>query len=258
MFCWFVFPLVNPLPSTISATVDTVLFNRFVGIWNCPTSHHRTSREYSISPFLYDQGASSVIYRWKMTHGKNEKNFQVFSPLEFIAAITQHIPDPSFQLVRYYGWYSNRMRGDRKKQEGRGKEKQSQANEDDKNISIWNYKPKRIPPLMWRECIKKVWEVDPLVCPKCTGEMKIISFIYKRTVIKKILTVLNFYEEKGNQQAPPMPKEDYTERVEVVPYGDGWPGFEEKVLDVLKKSKPQRDMSFQIVVKLGKESGLLL
>ncbi|MCP3892585.1 MAG: IS91 family transposase, partial [Desulfobulbaceae bacterium] len=31
--------------------------------------------------------------------------------MEFIASITQHIPEPSFQLVRYYGWYSNRMRG---------------------------------------------------------------------------------------------------------------------------------------------------
>ena len=28
-----------------------------------------------------------------------------------IATITQHIPDKSFQLVRYYGWYSNKMRG---------------------------------------------------------------------------------------------------------------------------------------------------
>jgi len=37
---------------------------------------------------------------------------------------------------------------------------------------------------------------------------------------------------KGNQRVPPMPKEDYTERVEVVPYDDGWPGFEEKVLEV--------------------------
>jgi len=100
---------------------------------------------FSLVKLQYDQGASSVIYRSKMTHGKNKKNFQVFSTLDFIAAITQHIPDPSFQLVRYYGWYSNRMRGDRKKQEGRGKKKQSQANEDDKNISIRNYKPKRIP-----------------------------------------------------------------------------------------------------------------
>ena len=33
--------------------------------------------------------------------------------MEFIAAITQHIPEKNFQLVRYYGWYSNRMGGDR-------------------------------------------------------------------------------------------------------------------------------------------------
>ena len=33
------------------------------------------------------------------------------SPCDFIAAITQHIPDKSFQQVGYYGWYSNKMRG---------------------------------------------------------------------------------------------------------------------------------------------------
>ena len=51
--------------------------------------------------------------------GMNKKigrNFEVFTPCYFIAAITQHIPDKSFQLVRYYGWYSNKMRGRRAKQ----------------------------------------------------------------------------------------------------------------------------------------------
>ncbi|MCP3888135.1 MAG: hypothetical protein GY702_04585, partial [Desulfobulbaceae bacterium] len=78
------------------------------------------------------------------------------SLLEFIASITQHIPEPSFQLVRYYGWYSNRMRGDRKKQEGREKERENNSLEESKVIDIRNYKAKRIPQLMWRECIKKV------------------------------------------------------------------------------------------------------
>lgn len=66
---------------------------------------------FSLEKLKYDVGSSSVIYRYKMTRGKNKRNFQVFSPLEFIASITQHVPEPSFQLVRYYGWYSNRMRG---------------------------------------------------------------------------------------------------------------------------------------------------
>ena len=29
--------------------------------------------------------------------------------------ITQHIPDPGMQMVRYYGWYSNKARGQRGK-----------------------------------------------------------------------------------------------------------------------------------------------
>ncbi len=29
--------------------------------------------------------------------------------------ITQHIPEKSFQMVRYYGWYSNKSRGIRNK-----------------------------------------------------------------------------------------------------------------------------------------------
>ena len=167
-----------------------------------------------------------------MTHGKNKKNFQVFSPLEFIAAITQHIPEPYFQLTRMYGWYSNRMRGDRKKQgEREGIKKEDEVDQDSRIIDIRNYKPKRIPQLMWRECIKKVWEVDPLACPYCAGEMKLISFIYKKAVIKKILTHLELYDERKNQRAPPMPQMEYTERVKIVPYDDGWPEHEEVVFD---------------------------
>jgi len=52
----------------------------------------------------------SVIYHSGM-NPKIQRNFEVFTPCDFIAAITQHIPDKSVQLVRYYGWYSNKMRG---------------------------------------------------------------------------------------------------------------------------------------------------
>jgi hypothetical protein len=34
----------------------------------------------------------------------------------------------------------------------------------------------------WARLIQKIYEVDPLVCPKCQGEMKIISFIEKLDV----------------------------------------------------------------------------
>lgn len=197
-------------------------------------SQYIIRNSFSLEKLKYAKGDSSVIYRSKMTHGKNKKNFHVFSPLEFIAAITQHIPEPYFQLTRMYCWYSNIMRGDRKKQKEREKEKsagEKETVENSKIIDVRDYRPKRIPQLMWRECIKKVWEVDPLTCPNCTGEMRIISFIYKKTVIKKILTHLHIFEEKKNQRAPPKAAPEYTETPEIVSYDDGWPGDDEPVLD---------------------------
>ncbi len=72
----------------------------------------------------YNEKTNAVSYQLKlvlnsysvMTPGKNKKNFQIYTAEEFIAAITQHIPEKSFQMVRYYGWYSNKLRGLRKKQ----------------------------------------------------------------------------------------------------------------------------------------------
>ncbi len=52
----------------------------------------------------------------------------------------------------------------------------------------------------WSYFIQKVYETDPLVCPKCSGEMKIISFIDRGAVIKKILQHLGLWEES---HAPP-------------------------------------------------------
>jgi hypothetical protein len=41
--------------------------------------------------------------------------------------------------------------------------------------------------------IKKVWEVDPLEWPKCGKEMKIISFIDNRLLIRRILEHLDLW-----------------------------------------------------------------
>jgi hypothetical protein len=46
----------------------------------------------------------SILYRCGMNK-KIGRNFEVFTPCDSIAAITQHIPNKSFQLVRYYGWW---------------------------------------------------------------------------------------------------------------------------------------------------------
>lgn len=41
--------------------------------------------------------------------------------------------------------------------------------------------------MKWRELIKKVWEADPLLYPKCQNEMRIVALIDDREVIERIL-----------------------------------------------------------------------
>jgi hypothetical protein len=55
----------------------------------------------------------------KMVPGAN-RNFEVFDPLDFLAAVTAHSPNRGEHLVRYYGWYSSVQRGRRRRQ---GREK---------------------------------------------------------------------------------------------------------------------------------------
>jgi len=38
----------------------------------------------------------------------------------------------------------------------------------------------------WAEMIKKIYEVDPLLCPRCGGQMSILTFIEEPKVIDKI------------------------------------------------------------------------
>ena len=135
----------------------------------------------------------TVIYRSGM-NPKIHRNFQIFTPCDFIAAITQHIPDKSFQLVRYYGWYSNKMRGQRKKRAEEENEAE-EVGEDVEMIDVSEHQPRRIPSKKWRDLIKKVWEADPLICPDCQREMRIVSLIDERDVIVKMLKCLGLWEQ---------------------------------------------------------------
>jgi hypothetical protein len=86
-------------------------------------------------------------------------------------------------LVRYYGYYSNKSRGQRKK-----------ANSDinipslvETDVSKKQFRKN------WAKLIQKIYNVDPLLCPECSGEMRIISFIEDELTIKKILKHLNLW-----------------------------------------------------------------
>ena len=79
------------------------------------------------------------------------------------STVRQHIPDKRFQMVRYYGWYSNKMRDQRRKRAEEAQEEAAAAAEQgcgakvSAAIEIIEHpalKPRRIPSRSWRELIK--------------------------------------------------------------------------------------------------------
>ena len=109
-------------------------------------------------------------------------------------------------MVRYYGFYSNVSRGKRKKQ-GQdwlipcmlGADGSSKA-----------YRKN------WARLIQKIYETDPLCCPKCSGKMRILSFIEDEQVIEKILKHLGLWEMK----ARPPPKANMPQPNVHIDYSD--------------------------------------
>ncbi|MEI6785663.1 MAG: transposase, partial [Verrucomicrobiota bacterium] len=65
---------------------------------------------FFVEKMTLESPTDRVIYRSRL-NAKINRNFEVFTATDFLAAITQHIPDKGAQMVRYYGWYSNKMRG---------------------------------------------------------------------------------------------------------------------------------------------------
>ena len=186
---------------------------------------------FSEQKITYIEDTGKVLYRSGMTHGSNKKNFEIFTPEQFIAAITQHIPDKHFQMVRYYGWYSSRSRGERIKAGPfrPGDEPGASAVTPEVTVlDVSDHQPRRVPSKTWRELIKKIWEVDPLSCPRCGHEMKIISLIHEPDVRESILRHLGLWKQspdprQGKNKAPadgPVVMEHFD---------DGWPGYEEPV-----------------------------
>lgn len=123
-----------------------------------------------------------------------KRNYQLLSPLDFLAEFTQHIPAKGAHLIRYYGWYSNKSRGLRKKvAEATGESPAAAADASPSRSSQ-----------SWAMLIKRVYEVDPLSCPKCRGQMKVVSFIEppQANVIEAILKHCGLWQSRS-PRAPP-------------------------------------------------------
>jgi hypothetical protein len=127
---------------------------------------------FSQERMTYLRDESKVLYQ-----SKDAKQTKTFDALEWLAAMCSHVPNRGEQMVRYYGYYSNVSRGKRKKEE---QDIIIPCIIEEDGISPEKRKA-------WARLIQKIYEVDPLTCPKCQSSMKIIAFIEQEEVVKKIL-----------------------------------------------------------------------
>ena len=140
---------------------------------------------FSVAKMTLHSGGEKVIYRSKL-NPKINRNYEIFTGPDFLATITQHIPDKGAQMIRYYGWYSNKMRGQRHRVQNGGFPA-------DPLRPPCTPPPAKLPSKKWRDVILKVWHTDPLICPHCQHRMRVLAVIDRRKVIEKILRHLNLW-----------------------------------------------------------------
>ncbi len=90
-------------------------------------------------------------------------------------------------LQRYYGWYASRARG-RRRQAAHGDE--GSATEvpcvrgDQRPAAV------RAARRRWAELLRRLFEVEPLRCPRCGDAMRIVAFITVPLHVDRILAHL--------------------------------------------------------------------
>ncbi|MEQ9825895.1 MAG: transposase [Puniceicoccaceae bacterium] len=142
----------------------------------------------SLQKMSWNGTTKTVLYRSSRSW-KTKRNFEVYSGPDFIAALSEHIPPKSFQTIRYYGYYSNKSRGMRKKARTTCS---TPPSNDSKSASITSKNLSRRK-RMWRTRIMDIWGYDPLLCPCCRGSMKVISTIQTLGAIRDVLVPLGLW-----------------------------------------------------------------
>lgn len=127
---------------------------------------------------------------------------KAYSPLDFLAIFVVQIPASKVQVVGYFGYYSNKARCMSKKA----------AVPDGNAPQILN--AKKLTSISWARLIAKVYLDDPLTCPKCKGQMKIIAFIKEDKVITKILRHLGPGEYSVAHAPSPLAIVGHTQKYE--------------------------------------------
>lgn len=145
---------VHAKPSLSNPNVVTEYIGRYLGRPVIATSRID----------CYNKIDDTVTFHYNR-HEDNVYVERTVPAIDFIQLLMQHIPEKNFKMVRYYGLYARHRDIDKKLHRARSPEKQ-------RLMISFNH---------WRESILLSFGYDPLACPKCHKEMKILEIYYNHT-----------------------------------------------------------------------------
>jgi hypothetical protein len=142
----------------------------------------------NLSRLRFDRDSGLLVYEPKPGHELDVD--ALTDPVEFLARVLIHVPEPNKHLVHFYGAYANRIRQNFREQ--------FRPDDDAKPSPSRRAANKR-----WAELIYRIYEVEPLTCTQCGGEMKILAFITDPQAIRAILD--HRAQTSAEPRAPPQP-----------------------------------------------------
>lgn len=135
---------------------------------------------------LRESFPNSLLYKLKTPWRDGTREIE-FSHLDFIARLIAVIPPPRFNMMRYHGVFAPNFK-DRKKIVPKSVAKTPVAmTAPDESVSptlAANSKRER---MRWAQMLKRVFEIDVTICPKCKGRLEQIAVIKDRVAIKALL-----------------------------------------------------------------------
>jgi hypothetical protein len=166
------------------------------------TAAYLVRNPLSLKKLVYLDGQQAVLYRSKLNPFLG-RNFEALDPLEWLARMSDHIPDPGQHRTLFYGEYANRVRGAR------------QLPEPDPAMARAEPPRRRCSP-SWARLIAKVYQVDPLLCTRCGQRMSIVAFVTDSLAVRRILDHLGLTPQR--QEKPPPIREVFR----VAEHAEGW------------------------------------
>ncbi len=132
-----------------------------------------------------------------------KENVHMFEARDFLAELTQHVPPKGVQLIRRYGLYSSRIKGAWESmpyivehtpvgwQKSHEHPSDTPITDDfvpSGDADVHEDSPDtRAYKQAWARLLSKVYEIDPMACPKCGSKMKVIAVIQEPEAVNRIL-----------------------------------------------------------------------